>query len=156
MKTRAWKCLVFAVAFSSSAKAYAIEAPKCPLPPEASRSYTIAALPEVVRADFLSHIRGSIAAPGENFNPSDVTFPNSPPSRRLIEIDHFKDRWLIIYEQGGIAHFLHLVTYRISHSGNEMELLANIPEGFDAKLCKDGASLLTDGGRVRPPIWSYW
>jgi hypothetical protein len=78
MRTRAWKCLAFLIALSSSTVAYAIEAPKRPPPSEASRSYSIADLPEAIRVDFIGRVGAPIAAPGEDINPTDA----NPPAQR--------------------------------------------------------------------------
>ncbi len=153
---RAWKCLVSLMAFSSPATAYAIEAPKCPLPSEALRSYSLSALPEAIRANFLGHIREPIAAPGEDFNPTDVRTSHSPPNRRLIEVDHLKNRWLILYEFGGIVHNTHIVAYRLPGSENDAELFANIQEGFDDKLCRDSVKVLTEADQFTWPVQPFW
>jgi hypothetical protein len=51
-----------------------------------------------------------------------------------------RDRWLILYEFGGVVHNTHIVAYRMLRSRTRVELFANIQEGFDAKLCIDSAA----------------
>src|SRR5579859_6575650 len=115
MRIRVWKCLVFLITFSGSVAADGLEAPNCPLPPDAGHWYSVADLPEAIRTDFTTHIHNEIAAPGAAFQETDVI--EDLPIRRLVEIRHFQTRWVILYEVGGLAPHLHLVAYDLDPSG---------------------------------------
>jgi hypothetical protein len=153
---RPLKYLIFLAAFAAAIPAYGAKEPACPLPSGASRSYAIADLPKAIQTDFMGRIGGSIAAPGKYFEATDEILFAGAPRRRLIEIQHFNDRWLIHYEAGGIVLTEHLVAYRMPQSGGDVELYANFRAGSVSDPCRLDTSLLTDPVPARPVIDSVW
>ena len=58
-----------------------------------------------------------IADIGENFNTSDVIYPNSPPLRRLVSGVAAKDCVALKVEFGGIAHYTEHVEFQNTWRG---------------------------------------
>ena len=74
-----------------------------------------------------------IADIGENFNPSDVIYPNSPPQRRLVSGIASKDCVELKVEFGGIAHYTEQVEFQdtwrgwVTTKGNYAPILKPAP-----------------------------
>jgi hypothetical protein len=56
---------------------------------------------------------GPMAGPGQPFNATDVVTPGEP-GRRFILLWGLGSRWVVAYEQGGIAYYDEAVAFRFS------------------------------------------
>jgi hypothetical protein len=61
------------------------------------------------------------AMPGGAFNATDVVGPGSPPvMRRLVWVRRLGARFVVAYEQGGIAYFWKANAYQLSSDGRSV------------------------------------
>lgn len=56
---------------------------------------------------------GRYAFPGQPFSCCDAVGPNPPPFKRLIWVRSLGSRWVVAYEQGGIAHLWQARAYQV-------------------------------------------
>jgi hypothetical protein len=71
---------------------------------------------------FCADANGRLAAPGENWNPIDVMFPNLA-SRRLIWVSRSNEYLVAHYEQGGFVHSMHIAIARARPDGSGYDLI---------------------------------
>jgi hypothetical protein len=88
--------------------------PPCPAP----AGVTAATLDGGAPAALLKAIQtqyGPMAKPGQGFNATDVVTPGEP-GRRFILLWGKGSRWVLAYEQGGIAYYNEVVAFQVAGS----------------------------------------
>jgi hypothetical protein len=101
------------VAVIAPLAAHAAVIPPCP-PPAGVVSTTLSdvhAPPALMKA--LRGQLGPMAGPGQPFNATDVVTPGDV-GRRFILLWGLGSRWVIAYEQGGIAYYNEAVAFQVS------------------------------------------
>jgi hypothetical protein len=112
-RSRIIAALAAAAAFAAPLGARPDTIPPCP-PPAGVVSATLsdghapAALVKALRDQL-----GPMAGPGERFNATDVVTPGDL-GRRFILLWGLGPRWVIAYEQGGIAYYNEAVAFQFS------------------------------------------
>ena len=127
----------------------------CVLPdPAATYFENLDALPDVIRADLLSHT-GAMAARNEPFNPTDVGTPATAglPHHRFLRAAHAGLRWMIWYEHGGYGDHIHLAVYVLGVRGSDPSPIASLSANLVGPPCAAAQAVLSGVGAATFKDW---
>jgi hypothetical protein len=105
--------LLVATALCAPLTARAATIPPCPAPVGVVSATLSDGRAPAVLVKALRDQLGPIAGPGQRFNSTDVVTPGDV-GRRIILLWGLGSRWVIAYEQGGIAYYNEAVAFQLS------------------------------------------
>jgi|SRR5579872_18603 len=102
------------VALAAGALAIAACAQAAPVSCPAPAGVVSATLDNGKAPAALIRVIGPMARPGQPFNATDVIMNPNTPGRRFILLWGLGSKWVVAYEQGGIAYMNEAVAYQVS------------------------------------------
>ena len=116
---------------------------------------SIRGLPLGVR-DGLQELFGTgsldIAEPGAPFQVTDVVFDRKLPTRRLVASGCSRERCLVYYERGGIAHSFHVAVFHWTPAATRFEWGGTAPHGL-RNIDAVRAAVLSGAVKGSDKIW---
>ena len=113
----------------------------CKLSHAATMVDSLRALPPAVARALHAKV-GDMAERGGAFNPTDVVSPEEHAAgRRFIRAAHAGGKWIVWYEQGGIAYFKAIVVFEAEAKG-ALFASGEYQGNWNANMCADTDKIL--------------